>query len=168
MPRECTRSADDIIARSHGLDRFSSMIPVAEGKQPNSAGRAWSYSEAFSRNLGLITAEEQQKLRSSCAAIAGLGGVGGIHLVTLARSGIGKFSIADPDIFEVRNTNRQYGSTYSTQGRSKADVMCEIVRDINPEVELRVFHEPIGPTNAEAFLDGADVLIDGIDAFEID
>ena len=92
----------------------------------------------------------------------------GIDLVALARSGIGKFTIADPDVFEIRNINRQYGATRSNQGRSKAEVMCEIVRDINPDAEIRVFREALGPENAEAFLDGADVLVDGIDAFEID
>lgn len=131
-------------------------------------GSSWSYQEAFSRNLGLISAPEQEKLRTSRVAVAGLGGVGGIDLVALARLGIGRFTIADPDIFEIRNTNRQYGAMRSTEGRSKADVMCAIVRDINPEAEIRVFREPIGPENADAFLADADVLVDGIDAFEID
>jgi molybdopterin/thiamine biosynthesis adenylyltransferase len=100
--------------------------------------------------------------------VVGLGGVGGVDLVALARLGVGKFTIADPDIFEIRNTNRQYGATVSAQGRNKADVMCEIVRDINPEAEIRVFREPIGAGNADAFLQDADVMVDGIDAFEID
>lgn len=131
-------------------------------------GVGWSYEDAFSRNRGLISTSEQQKLRSFRVAVAGLGGVGGVDLVALARLGIGKFSIADPDDFEVRNTNRQYGATLSAVGRSKAEVMLEIVRDINPEADIRVFREPLGPSNADAFLDGADVLVDGIDAFEID
>lgn len=131
-------------------------------------GAVWSYSEAFTRNLGLISAAEQEKLRNSRVAVVGLGGVGGVDLVALARLGVGKFSIADPDVFEVRNTNRQYGATLSAVGRSKAEVMCDIVRDINPEADIRVFREPIGPRNADAFLDGADLMVDGIDAFEID
>ena len=128
----------------------------------------WSYDEAFSRNLGLISPTEQQTLRSRRVAVAGLGGVGGVDLVALARLGIGSFSIADPDIFEARNTNRQYGATRSAEGRYKAEVMRDIVRDINPEADIRVFKEPLGPQNAADFLEGADVLVDGIDAFEID
>jgi molybdopterin/thiamine biosynthesis adenylyltransferase len=131
-------------------------------------GSAWSYDDAFSRNLGLISAGEQERLRKSRVAVAGLGGVGGIDLVALARLGIGEFTVADPDIFEIHNTNRQYGATRSAEGRPKAEVMREIVQDINPEAKLRVFREPLGPQNADAFLDGADVLVDGIDAFEID
>lgn len=146
---------------------MSAMAP-ADKPLPQERTSAWSYTEAFSRNLGLVSSTEQEQLRKSRVAVVGLGGVGGVDLVALARTGIGKFTIADPDIFEMRNTNRQYGAMCSTQGRSKADVMCDIVRDINPEAEIRVFREPIGPANADAFLEGADVLVDGIDAFEID
>ncbi len=128
----------------------------------------WSYLEAFSRNLGLINPAEQMRLCESRAAVAGLGGVGGVDLVALARLGIGKFTIADPDIFEMRNTNRQYGAMRSNEGRSKADVMADIVRDINPDAEIRMFRDAIGPHNADDFLEGADVLVDGIDAWEID
>jgi molybdopterin/thiamine biosynthesis adenylyltransferase len=140
----------------------------AENTELPEARSAWSYREAFTRNLGLISSPEQERLRASRVAIAGLGGVGGIDLVALARLGIGKFTIADPDVFEMRNTNRQYGAMVSTEGRYKADVMRQIVHDINPEADIRVFREPIGPENADAFMEGADVLVDGIDAFEID
>lgn len=142
--------------------------PPTAHQSKHSDASAWTYGEAFSRNLGLVSPKEQEQLRASRVAVAGLGGVGGIDLVALARLGIGKFTIADPDIFEMRNTNRQYGAMRSTEGRFKADVMCQIVRDINPEADIRVFREPIGPGNADAFLDGADVMVDGIDAFEID
>ena len=145
-------------------------VRMAQLENASQAGGAspWSYEVAFARNLGLITPVEQERLRRSRVAIAGLGGVGGIDLVALARLGVGRFSVADADVFEIQNTNRQYGATRSAEGRSKVDVMCEIVQDINPTAELRVFREPIGPENTDAFLDGADVLIDGIDAFEID
>ena len=97
-----------------------------------------------------------------------MGGVGGIHLITMARLGIGGFHIADPDCFEVANFNRQYGASMRTLGRGKADVMAEEARAINPEVELRVFSEAITPDNVGAFLEGVDVLVDGIDFFAIE
>jgi len=136
--------------------------------RPHKGAATWSYSEAFCRNLGLVNAAEQEQLRSSHVAVAGLGGVGGVDLVALARLGIGKFTIDDPDIFEMRNTNRQYGAMRSTEGRYKSDVMREIVHDINPEAEIRVFQKPLERQNVGAFLEGVDVLVDGIDAFEID
>ena len=104
----------------------------------------WSYDEAFVRNLGLVSADEQERLRKSRVAIVGLGGVGGIDLVALARLGVGRFTIADPDLFEIRNTNRQYGATLRSAGRPKADVMRDIVLDINPEADVRVFRDPLG------------------------
>jgi molybdopterin/thiamine biosynthesis adenylyltransferase len=125
------------------------------------------YDEAFSRNLGLISSLEQERLRSSHVAIAGMGGVGGVHLVTLARLGIGKFSIADPDTFEVGNFNRQVGATTRSVGRGKAEVMAEEARAINPDVKIRVFAEAITPANVDDFLAGTDVYVDGVDFFSI-
>jgi molybdopterin/thiamine biosynthesis adenylyltransferase len=142
-------------------------MPDSHLDDPRSAGPGWAYGEAFARNLGLVQAEEQQQLRNSRVAIVGMGGVGGVHLTTLARLGVGKFSIADPDTFEVANFNRQYGATTRTLGRSKVEVMAEEARAINPEVDLRTFRA-ITPANVADFLDGARVLIDGIDFFELD
>ncbi len=128
----------------------------------------WDYDEAFSRHRGLLTAAEQQKLANSRVAILGMGGVGGIHLVTLARLGIGAFHIADPDRFELANFNRQYGATRESLGRSKAAVMAGVAQSINPNVQLRLFPEPINAANVGAFLEGLDVVIDGVDFFAIE
>jgi len=122
----------------------------------------------FSRNIGLLTEAEQTRLLTSRVAVAGAGGVGGIHLLTLARLGIGKFNIADLDVFEPVNISRQFGAFHSTSGRHKAEVLAEMVRDINPEADIVLFPHGVSETNAEAFLDDADVFIDGIEFFEID
>jgi molybdopterin/thiamine biosynthesis adenylyltransferase len=101
-------------------------------------------------------------------AIAGMGGVGGIHLETLARLGIGSFSIADGDEFEIANFNRQRGATVATIGRSKAAVMARIAESINPEAEVFVAAEAVTIDNVDQFLRGADVLVDAIDFFAFD
>jgi len=145
-----------------------SIIIGEATEEINTPAIAWSYEEAFSRHRGLISETEQERLRESRVAIAGMGGVGGIDLVTLARLGIGRFTIADPDIFETANTNRQFGAASSTMGRSKAEVMAEIVLDINPQADIRVFTDPVGPENVDEFLQDADLLIDAIEFFEID
>jgi molybdopterin/thiamine biosynthesis adenylyltransferase len=128
----------------------------------------WSYQEAFSRHRGLLDGTEQNRLRDSRVAIAGLGGVGGIHLATLARLGIGSFHIADPDRFEAANFNRQHGATVPALGRRKATVMERQALAINPDLDLRVLAEAITPANVAAFLDGVDVLIDGLDFFALE
>ncbi|HEY3130869.1 MAG TPA: ThiF family adenylyltransferase [Acidobacteriota bacterium] len=135
---------------------------------PTAHTTSWSYEEAFARNTGLITPDEQQRLRRSRIAIVGMGGVGGVHAVTLARLGVGGFTLADPDIFEIVNTNRQYGARQSTVGQSKVEVMANILRDINPEIDVRVFRDPISAENADEFLKDADLFVDGIDFFEIE
>ena len=129
---------------------------------------SWSYEEAFSRNLGLINPEEQEKLRNARVAIPGMGGVGGIHLLTLARLGIGKFRIADPDTFEVANFNRQHGADVHTIGRGKAEVMAEKALAINPELELEIIPQRIAANNIAQFLADVDVVLDGIDFFSFD
>jgi molybdopterin/thiamine biosynthesis adenylyltransferase len=125
----------------------------------------FDYATAFSRTLGWVTAEEQARLRSKRVAIAGLGGVGGFHLLALARLGIGAFSLAEYDRFELANVNRQAGAQLSTLGRPKLDVMVEMARDINPELDIRLFSQGVTSKNAEQFLRGADVYVDGLDFF---
>ena len=71
---------------------------------------SFDYDLAFSRNIGWFTEEEQQILKSKRVAIAGMGGVGGSHLVTLVRLGITKFNLSDFDEFACENTNRQVGA----------------------------------------------------------
>jgi molybdopterin/thiamine biosynthesis adenylyltransferase len=86
----------------------------------------------------------------------------------LARLGVGRFSIADPDTFDVANFNRQYGATLHNLGRGKAESMAEEALQINPELDLRVSSGPITPENVADFLDGASVVLDGIDFFAFD
>lgn len=125
----------------------------------------FSYDEAFSRNIGWVTEAEQQRLRQSRVAIGGLGGVGGIHLLTLARLGIGRFTIADFDVFDVVNFNRQVGATISSLQQPKIDVLAEMTRDINPEIELRLFPRGVQVDSVEDFLADVDVYVDGLDFF---
>ena len=86
----------------------------------------------FSRNIGLLSEQEQEQLLLARVAVVGAGGVGGLHILTLARLGVGKFNIADPDTFEAANVSRQFGASNSTYGRNKAEVLAEMVQDINP------------------------------------
>jgi len=125
----------------------------------------FDYQTAFSRNIGWVTEDEQARLREVRVAIGGLGGVGGVHLLTLARLGIGEFSIADFDVFDIVNFNRQVGATMSTLGRAKIVVLEEMAREINPEINIRAFPEGVSPDCLDDFLDGVDVYVDGLDFF---
>lgn len=128
----------------------------------------FEYMLAFSRNIGWVTQEEQSRLQRARVAIGGLGGVGGSHLVTLARLGVGQFSVADLDDFDVPNFNRQYGASVSTVGKSKLAVMSQAVRDINPEVTLHPFDQGINLENVDDFLSGTDLYMDSLDIFSLE
>ncbi|SCY55456.1 ThiF family protein [Nitrosospira sp. Nl5] len=126
---------------------------------------SFTYDEAFSRNIGWLTRPEQEKLRHKRVAIAGLGGVGGVHLLTLCRLGIGKFHLADFDTFDLANFNRQAGATTSTLGLGKLEVMIRQALDINPELELKGFANGVTADNLDDFLEGVDIYVDGLDFF---
>jgi len=126
---------------------------------------SFSYEQAFSRNIGWVTAAEQQVLRTKRVAIAGMGGVGGAHLLTLARLGIGEFHIADFDTFDIVNFNRQAGATVSSIGRPKVEVLAAMAKEINPELEIQLFHNGVNADNIEDFLAGVDLYVDGLDFF---
>jgi molybdopterin/thiamine biosynthesis adenylyltransferase len=128
----------------------------------------FSYEEAFSRNIGWVTEKEQQILRGKKIAIAGMGGVGGVHLLTLARLGMGSFHIADNDRFELANFNRQVGAVMSTIGLAKIDVLANMALDINPEVHVKKFDSGVTHENVDDFLDGVDLYIDGLDFYVLD
>jgi molybdopterin/thiamine biosynthesis adenylyltransferase/nitroreductase len=123
------------------------------------------WADAFSRDIGLLSRADQMALAGARVAIAGLGGVGGVHLVTLARAGVGKFHIADFDVYEPANMNRQFGATVPALGRAKLDVMEEEALAINPFLEIRKFDTGVTAANVDDFLDGVDVVMDGVDFF---
>lgn len=123
---------------------------------------------AFCRNLGLLDYADQRRLLGSRVAIAGLGGVGGVHLMTLARTGIGNFSLADFDAYSPVNINRQYGASIASFGRNKLDVMTERALSVNPFMDIRSFPGGIDAATLDEFLKDANLVVDGIDFFALD
>lgn len=130
--------------------------------------KQFNYEAAFLRNIGLITLEDQETLRNSHVAIAGLGGVGGEQGEKLCRAGIGKITHGDPENFGVTDTNRQYGARSSTTGLKKADIMDAIYKDINPSIQTRKFYE-VNEGNIDSFIElGCNAVIDAIEYFAFD
>lgn len=128
---------------------------------------SFDYDSAYSRNIGWVTQAEQATLRRSRIAIAGLGGVGGAHLLTLTRLGISNFNISDFDDFDVQNINRQAGAFMPFMGQPKIDTVARMARDINPEIDLRLFPQGVTPENVDEFLRDVDVYVDGLDFFAL-
>jgi len=127
----------------------------------------FDYKTAFSRNIGWVTEAEQEILRHKRIAIAGLGGVGGSHLLTLTRLGVGAFNISDLDIFELANFNRQAGASVDHINRPKVETLAEMARGINPELALNSFPDGVCDDNIDAFLEGVDLYVDALDFFAV-
>ena len=132
------------------------------------AAGVFSYDVAFSRNIGWVTEAEQARLKDCRIAVGGLGGVGGNHAITLARLGIGRFTITDLDAFDWPNLNRQAGAYASTMGQPKLDIMARNLSDINPDVKLHLMPNGLNPGNIDEFLDGADLYMDSLDIFSLE
>lgn len=128
----------------------------------------FDYDVAFSRNIGWVTREEQAQLKTMRVALGGMGGVGGSHLVTLARMGVGNFNISDLDEFELANFNRQHGASMSTLGQPKVTTMGSVIRDINPDADIRIFDKGVSAENLDDFLDGCDLYMDSLDIFALE
>lgn len=118
----------------------------------------------YMRNAGSIDIKDQLKLAVSHVAIIGAGGLGGHIAMACARTGIGRLTIADPDIFEESNLNRQILATAQTLGSNKALAAKKILASINPAVEVRAFPEALTEKNAAEILWDADLAADALDS----
>ncbi|MCF8110734.1 MAG: HesA/MoeB/ThiF family protein [Desulfobacteraceae bacterium] len=117
----------------------------------------------YMRNAQSISAQEQLKLAESCAAVIGAGGLGANVLMLLARMGIGGLNIADPDVFEESNLNRQLTATKHTMGMHKSKAAQNMINSVNPAVEIKTFQIRLTGENAADILSGADIAIDALD-----
>ena len=100
-------------------------------------------------------------LQKTSVLIAGLGGGSNIAEL-LARKGVGRFVIADLDVYEPHNV-RQRGSASSTWGKEKVEVMAERLRDINPHVTVTAVREGVTLANAGGLVGQADIAVDMLD-----
>lgn len=123
---------------------------------------SFTYQEFTTRNFGFINQAEQEKLRDAHVFIPGVGGMGGACIQSLARSGIGNFTIADMDVFEVSNLNRQVFANLDTVDIEKSRATEMALKRINPEINLRVF-DGNWPAQTEEILKEVDIVVNGMD-----
>jgi tRNA A37 threonylcarbamoyladenosine dehydratase len=112
----------------------------------------------------LLGEEKLLKLKSSNVLIVGLGGVGAWAAEMICRAGVGSMTIVDGDTIHPSNRNRQLAALKSTEGLSKAEVVGQRLRDINPDLNLTVIHEYLKDERMIEILDkGYDFVVDAID-----
>ena len=113
----------------------------------------------------LIGKENLDKLKNSHITVVGLGGVGGYVAVLLARAGIENFTLIDFDKVEETNLNRQIIATQSTLGMPKTEALSNLLKSINPYVNLSLTSERLTTDNLNRLINqDADYVIDAIDS----
>lgn len=131
------------------------------------------YWERVDRNLGWLgdTPEEQrarqEKLRDATIGIVGTGGIGGAVALRLVRMGARNLKLADPDLFELSNVQRQIGADVKNIGRNKAEVVAEMAFDLTGDTNIDVYPEGITPESAEEFMDGCDYVMDQMEFYQV-
>ena len=120
--------------------------------------------EQFSRTARLYGENAIEKLSRSSVLLLGVGGVGSYVAESLARAGVGRMCLVDPDEVCESNINRQAAALHSTIGKKKAEVMAERMMDINPDMTVDVKTVFYLPENADDIdFSGFDVIADCID-----
>ena len=127
-----------------------------------------TYDELTQRNIGVFSMGEQSRIESLVVAVAGCGAIGGPVAHFLARLGVGELRLADPEEFEASNANRQFAAYVDTIGVNKAEAVAAEIKRINPGIVCRTFPEGVCEPSVAALLDGADVVVDGIEFFALE
>ena len=113
----------------------------------------------------LLGEEKPARLRSANVLVVGVGGVGAYAAEMIVRAGVGRMTIADADKVSETNINRQLVALHSTVGKEKCEVLAERLRDINPDLELKMVNRFIKDSETDALLDSEkfDYVVDAID-----
>jgi len=121
----------------------------------------------YARHLLLqeVGPDGQARLKASAVICIGAGGLGSPVLMYLAAAGVGRIGIVDHDVVETSNLQRQILHGESSVGQPKVESAKARLQDINPHLEIEVFHEPLTSANALERLADWDVVIDGTDNF---
>lgn len=121
--------------------------------------------DTFNRTERIIGSDALARLRGAAVIVFGLGGVGSWTAEALARSGVGRLTIVDPDVVAASNINRQLPALVSTIGMPKTEVMARRLTDINPDLQLTAITERYCEETAGRYdLDAYDYVVDAIDS----
>jgi len=121
------------------------------------------YPYRYIRNVDILSAPEQLRLAESRVAVVGAGGLGGQVVLLLARVGVGTLVVADCDLFDETNLNRQALCVEETLGEPKARAAAQAVAAINPGIRVISHQLRLTADVIDGVLAGCDVVVDGLD-----
>ena len=121
------------------------------------------YWEMLTRQMPLVSEEEQEKFKNAKVTVIGCGGIGGLTIEMLARMGVGELVLVDEDAFDLSNLNRQTLSTHENIGQPKSEVAEKRVREINPYVTVTSYREHVDGENIDKLIRDSRIVIDALD-----
>lgn len=123
--------------------------------------------QRYSRHIILkdVGGKGQRKLLDGKVLIIGAGGLGAPIALYLAAAGVGTIGIADADVVDVTNLQRQVIHFTPDVGKPKVESAAEKMRAINPDVTVNTYQEWIAAANIAEIIAGYDFVIDGTDNF---
>lgn len=126
------------------------------------------YSLRFGGIARLYGLQGAQIIKNSHFCVIGIGGVGSWVAEALARNGVGNITLIDLDDICITNINRQIHALSTTIGESKVEVMCERIKKINPDCQVKTIEDFITVDNLSDLLNHHyDYVIDAIDSVDI-
>ena len=121
----------------------------------------------YSRHLIMpeVALDGQKKLKQARILTIGAGGLGAPLAMYLAAAGVGTLGIVDFDVVDESNLQRQIIHGTSDVGRPKMESARDRIKDINPNVNVEGFEEPLSSENALDIFKDFDIIVDGTDNF---
>lgn len=125
------------------------------------------FADRYSRHLRLpqVGVDGQRRIEAARVLLVGAGGLGSPAAYYLAAAGVGTLRIADDDVVDRSNLQRQILHTDAAIGMPKVDSAAAALTALNPRTRIEAVRERIGSANVERLLDGVDVVVDGADNF---
>ncbi len=123
--------------------------------------------QRYSRHLIIpdVGMAGQKRLKNAKVLVVGAGGLGSPALLYLAAAGVGTLGIVDFDVVDESNLQRQIIHGVSDLGRPKAESARDSIREVNPNVEVRLHQERLDSTNVLDIFAEYDLVVDGTDNF---
>ncbi|HJJ91984.1 MAG TPA: HesA/MoeB/ThiF family protein, partial [Methanocorpusculum sp.] len=120
----------------------------------------------YARQIPLIGEDGQRRLSEAAVFIAGAGGLGSPVSIYLAEAGVGEIRIADLDVVDESNLNRQILHPAERLGMLKVESAAKTLAALNPDCRVVPFAEKIDADSVLRMAEGADLIIDCMDNFE--
>ena len=122
----------------------------------------------YSRHILLddVGIEGQQRLVDSHVLVVGAGGLGSPVALYLAASGVGHITIADHDVVDLTNLQRQIAHTTARVGHTKVESASQAMLALNPEVRVTALANKLDAPQLDALVPTVDVVVDCCDNFE--